>query len=129
MDFTGDENRQVYQFSWMERELKRVLEDKLADRILIIGSGVLECQTAIELANKSKEVMIIERSDELLSDCLNSPIRAQLMRSLEKLLVTFYLETVVIDSEKEQVCLCNKEGFQLYLAIDNIIAPKGYKYF
>ncbi|WYJ87519.1 hypothetical protein A5866_002615 [Enterococcus sp. 12C11_DIV0727] len=51
------------------------------------------------------------------------------MRSLEKLLVTFYLETVVIDSEKEQVCLCNKEGFQLYLAIDNIIAPKGYEYF
>ncbi|WP_086445162.1 FAD-dependent oxidoreductase [Candidatus Enterococcus lemimoniae] len=78
MDFTGDENRQVYKFSWMERELKRVLEDKLADRILIIGSGVLECQTAIELANKSKEVVIIERSDELLSDCLNSPIRLNL---------------------------------------------------
>ncbi|ALS36983.1 2-enoate reductase [Enterococcus rotai] len=129
MDFTGDENHQVYQFSWMERELKRVSEDKLADRILIIGSGVLECQTAIKLANKGKEVVIIEHSDELLPDCLNSPIRAQLMRSLEKLLVTFYLETVIIDSEKEQVCLCNKEGFQLYLDIDNIIAPKGYEYF
>ena len=129
MDFTEDKNSHVHQFSWMERELKKVSEDKLTDRILIIGSSVLECQTAIALAKEGKEVVIIERSDELLPDCLNSPIRAQLMRSLEKWMVTFYLEASIIKSENEQVCLGTKEGFQLYLDIDNIIAPKGYEYF
>ncbi|WP_348920974.1 FAD-dependent oxidoreductase [Enterococcus rotai] len=129
MDFTEDKNSHVHQFSWMERELKKVSEDKLTDRILILGSGVLECQTAIALAKEGKEVVIIERSDELLPDCLNSPIRAQLMRSLEKWMVTFYLETSIMNSENGQVCLGTKEGFQLYLDIDNIIAPKGYEYF
>ncbi|WP_375178892.1 FAD-dependent oxidoreductase [Enterococcus rotai] len=129
MDFTEDKNSHVHQFSWMEPELKKVSEDKLADRILILGSGVLECQTAIALAKEGKEVVIIERSDELLPDCLNSPIRAQLMRSLEKWMVTFYLETSIMNSENGQVCLGTKEGFQLYLDIDNIIAPKGYEYF
>ncbi|WP_207696014.1 hypothetical protein DOK67_0000629 [Enterococcus sp. DIV0212c] len=121
MSFTGYKDCHLYQLPVVKRE---VTEKQLAQRILVIDSGVSECMLAIDLAKQGKEVTIIERSDEILSDCLAAPKRAELMRQLENLVVTIFLETFCIDVEANHVCLSNQEGFKTVINIDNIIVSK-----
>ncbi|OJG25932.1 hypothetical protein RU98_GL000809 [Enterococcus caccae] len=93
-----------------------------------MGSCFLDCQVAVELAEQGKEVIIIERLDELLHDCLHSPMRAELMKRLEALVVLFYLETIIIKVEKDQVYLMNQENIKTSLTVDTIIVPKNYEF-
>ncbi|ALS02760.1 hypothetical protein ATZ33_15650 [Enterococcus silesiacus] len=119
----------VYQLPMRESEGLQIPENQLADRILIIGSGNLECMVAIELAEQGKEVTILENSDEILSDCFASAKRVELMKKLEQLVVTVVLETTLIAVKENQVCLCNQEGFEWFLTVDTIIVSKNYEYF
>ncbi|MBO0473040.1 hypothetical protein IGL98_003065 [Enterococcus sp. DIV0840] len=124
MSFTGFKEWHLYQLSSGEQEIQEVSENQLDERILIMGSGVLECLIAIDLAERGKEVVLVEKSDELLLECLASPKRAELMRKLEQLVVTIFLETPYIEVLKNQVCLRNQEGFETYFKMDNIIVSK-----
>lgn len=121
MNFTGYKECHLYQLPVVKCE---VTEQQLDQRILIIGSNVSECMMAIDLAKQGKEVTLIERSDEILSDCLASPKRAKLMQKLENLVVTIFLETTCMNVEGNEVCLSNLEGFKTFLTIDNIIVSK-----
>ncbi|MGX7149869.1 FAD-dependent oxidoreductase [Enterococcus ureasiticus] len=124
MSFTGFKECHLYQLSSGEQEIQEVSENQLDERILIMGSGVLECLIAIDLAERGKEVVLVEKSDELLLECLASPKRAELMRKLEQLVVTIFLETPYIEVLKNQVYLRNQEGFETYFKMDNIIVSK-----
>lgn len=105
-------------------QAQEVLESQLAERILIVGSGVLECMIAIELAEQGKEITLVEKTDELLLDCLDTPKRVELLKKLEYLVVTIFLETSVSKVLENQVCLCSQEGFETFLDIDNMIVPE-----
>ncbi|MGX7265122.1 FAD-dependent oxidoreductase [Enterococcus crotali] len=118
----------LYQLPMREAKGQPISEKQLADRILIIGSGNLECRIAIDLAEQGKEVTILENSDEILSDCFAFAARAELMNKLENLVVTIVLETSLIAIKKNQVCLCNQDGFESQLTVDNIIVSKNYEY-
>lgn len=72
MHFTKYKECHLYRLSFMEEEIQEVSEHQLDERILIIGSGALECMIAIDLAEQGKEVLLVEKSDELLLDCLAS---------------------------------------------------------
>lgn len=121
---TRCKNYHFYELSGTGQEIQKVRAQQLGNRILMIGSGILECQ----LAEQGKEVIIVERSDELLLECLNSSMRVELMKKIEKLIILFYLETTIIKVEKDQVHLVNQENFKTSLTIDNIIVPKHYEF-
>lgn len=123
MGLTSINNAHMYQLPSVG-QAQEVLESQLAERILIVGSGVLECMIAIELAEQGKEITLVEKTDELLLDCLDTPKRVELLKKLEYLVVTIFLETSVSKVLENQVCLCSQEGFETFLDIDNMIVPK-----
>ncbi|EOH94534.1 hypothetical protein UAW_02260 [Enterococcus haemoperoxidus ATCC BAA-382] len=123
MGLTSINNARMYQLLSVG-QAQEVLESQLAERILIVGSGVLECMIAIELAEQGKEITLVEKTDELLLDCLDTPKRVELLKKLEYLVVTIFLETSVSKVLENQVCLCSQEGFETFLDIDNMIVPK-----
>ncbi|MBO0446137.1 NAD-binding protein [Enterococcus ureilyticus] len=124
MNFSIDQECDLYQLSSVAQTRQAESEYPLAERILIIGSGVLECTLAIDLAREGKEVTILEYSDEILKDCFATSKRTELMRQLEKLVVMIFLENACIKVENNLVCLRNEEGFESFLTIDQLIVRK-----
>lgn len=124
MNFSIDQEWDFYQLSSVEQTSQKMSEQQLAERILIIGSGFLECTIAIDLAQEGKEVTILERSDEILKDCFTTPKRTELMRKLENLVISIFLESSYVKVDKKLICLRNQEGFESFLTIDQIIVRK-----
>lgn len=94
--------------------------------VIILGGGLVGCETAVHLAKQGKTVTIIEMRDELAPDAyrLHKHKLRQLIRSDER--ITVLLETKCLSVDGNFVTV-EKGGVTQRLCADTVIAALGMK--
>lgn len=103
-------------------------EDKAGDEIIVIGAGLVGCETALWLRQKGKKVTVIEASSEILGGPHSMPFMNYDM--LKDLLnydgVDIKTNTTVKSINNEGVLIETKEG-EISLKADTVVMAVGYK--
>jgi 2,4-dienoyl-CoA reductase-like NADH-dependent reductase (Old Yellow Enzyme family)/thioredoxin reductase len=96
----------------------------IGEKIVIVGGGLVGCETAEFLASHGKQVTVIEMMDDIVRDGEPSPMY-YLRKNLKKQNVTVYTQTKVVSLENHTVS-CEKDGQQFVLdGIDHVVIAIG----
>jgi 2,4-dienoyl-CoA reductase-like NADH-dependent reductase (Old Yellow Enzyme family)/thioredoxin reductase len=105
-----------------------VLQDKvkLGTKVVIVGGGMVGCETADLIARDDRQVIIIEMLPQVAGD-VEARTKKLLLQRLDARKVEILCNTKVEGIEKNKV-LCSQAGIRCDLdAVDNIILAIGYK--
>lgn len=104
-----------------------VYEDigKIGARVLMIGGGLVGCETGIHLAKLGRQVTIVEMSETVAADC-QSPHRIALLEQMGKLTALKTGLRCLELRDGEAVCV-DSEGRQIVLGADTIVYALGMK--
>lgn len=106
---------------------KEILDGKeVGQKVVIIGGGVVGCETAELLASQGKEVTIVEILPEVAGKMVNV-IRAILLGHLKHYGVEILTETKCEELTQKGIIVKNKENEKIELQADNIILATGDK--
>ncbi|HHV38908.1 MAG TPA: FAD-dependent oxidoreductase [Tepidimicrobium sp.] len=104
-----------------------VLQNKsiLGDNIVIVGAGLVGCETGIVLANKGKKITIIEMMDSILPE----PVFIQNLMMLTQLLDHPNIETKTstkLMEIRDDSIIVSKDGVEEQLYCDNVVLAMGF---
>lgn len=105
-----------------------LLGEKVKEKVLIVGGGLVGCETALWLSKeKHKKVILIEQLDEILSSGPELPFMNE---DMLKDLLDYYDVEIMTESEiknirDKEVEIVSKDG-KVKREIDNIITAIGY---
>jgi pyruvate/2-oxoglutarate dehydrogenase complex dihydrolipoamide dehydrogenase (E3) component len=99
--------------------------DTVGARIIVLGGGLVGCETALHLAQEDNDVTLIEMFHELCPDA-NPRYRPLLLDQLGKL-VTYKTETKGIRITEEGLICSDRNGNKSVLEADTIICAVGQK--
>ncbi len=104
-----------------------VLQDKslLGEDIVIIGAGLVGCETGLVLDNKGKKVTIVEMADKILPE----PVFIQNLMMLTQLLDQSNIKTHVsskLVEIKDKSIIINKEGKDQEIPCDSVVLAMGF---
>jgi len=97
---------------------------KLGKKIIIVGGGLLGCETAVHLASEGREVAVVEMLDEVAVD----GIAEHKMMLLDKLRagVKIYTGTRCVRIDEKGIVV-EKDGKEVRLDAESVILAVGYK--
>lgn len=103
-------------------------ESKVNKEVVVVGAGLVGCETALWLAKKGKKVTIVESNDEILGGPHNLPFpNYDMLKDLLKFEnVDVLLETTITGATKESALVTTKDG-KKEIKADTIIMAIGYK--
>ena len=108
---------------------KAVMADDLPEemssigkKVLIIGGGLVGCETGVYLAGEGREVTIIEMKNDLCEDA-NPRHRPLLLAEMEKS-VSYMTNTKAVSIEREGL-VCETPGGETLIPADTIICAAG----
>jgi NADPH-dependent 2,4-dienoyl-CoA reductase/sulfur reductase-like enzyme len=103
-----------------------VLSNKLnlGERVIILGGGLVGCETALFLAEKGKKVTIVEMLPEAATNVI-PVVRMALLGKLSEKRVTILTNTKVEEIDSTSMTVTNAEGKRQILNADNIILAAG----
>lgn len=104
------------------------LPDKYQDvgqSAVVLGGGLVGCETALHLAQDGKEVTVIEMMDKVCPDA-NPRYRPLLMAQLEKY-ITCRTEVRGLRVTEEGIVCADKNGNEIQFKADTIICAVGQK--
>ena len=103
-------------------------QKEVKDNVVIIGGGLVGCETGLWLAQQGKNVSVVEIAPEILGGPHALPPMNYFMLTdlLKYHKVDIYTNTSVVCSGKDGVTIKNAEGEKV-LPADTIIASVGYK--
>ncbi|WP_394243054.1 NADH:flavorubredoxin reductase NorW [Vibrio astriarenae] len=98
-----------------------------AEKVLLIGGGIIGVELAMDLATSGKKVMLVEPSDHLMSSILPSFVSVELEAQLRSLGVEVYTRSVVerIDSNGTNSLVELNNGQSL--GVDEVISTAGLR--
>jgi len=96
------------------------------ERILMMGGGVIGCETAVWLAEKGSKVTIIEMLPEIALDFV-PPNRNMLLTLLNKNNVKIQTNTIVQEVGKEKIIAMDKNFRQYSISCDQVAIAPGQK--
>jgi 2,4-dienoyl-CoA reductase-like NADH-dependent reductase (Old Yellow Enzyme family)/thioredoxin reductase len=99
--------------------------DTVGAKVVVLGGGLVGCETAVHLAQKGRDVTVIEMLDEVCPDA-NPRYRPLLLEQLEKL-VTCKTETRGIRITEEGLVCSDQDGNEMLFHADTIICAVGQK--
>lgn len=99
---------------------------EVGDSVVIVGGGVVGCETAELLLEKGKKVAVVEMTDTL-AEKMVSTARSILMGHLKGLGLEMYLECTCKEITDQGVILENKAGERIQLACDRVLISIGDK--
>jgi pyruvate/2-oxoglutarate dehydrogenase complex dihydrolipoamide dehydrogenase (E3) component len=100
-------------------------EREIGDRVAVIGGGLLGCDIGLFLAQKGKDVVVIEMLDDVALDA-NIMHRRALMLELEKSVkIRACMECVEITDEG--VITIDQNGERVAFQCDTVVLAVGYK--
>jgi pyruvate/2-oxoglutarate dehydrogenase complex dihydrolipoamide dehydrogenase (E3) component len=99
--------------------------DSLGTKVVVLGGGLVGCETAVHMAQEGKDVTLIEMLHELCPDA-NPRYRPLLLNQLEKI-VTCKTETRGICITEEGLICSDRDGNESVLEADTIICAAGQK--
>lgn len=103
-------------------------EKQCGDKAVVIGGGLVGCETALWLAKNGKQVTIVEAMDKLLAQ--NGPLCHANSEMLEKLIPYHHIETItsaqVTGYQNGELTYSGPDGEQ-NLKADSVILAIGYR--
>ncbi len=99
--------------------------DKIGHKVVVLGGGLVGCETAVHMAQEGKDVTVIEMLHELCPDA-NPRYRPLLLDRLEKL-VTCRTDTRGVRITEEGLVCTDKDGNEILLDADTILCAVGQK--
>jgi NADPH-dependent 2,4-dienoyl-CoA reductase/sulfur reductase-like enzyme len=99
---------------------------KAGQNVVIIGGGMVGCETGRYLAEQGKKVTIIEVLGRMASDMFLM-VRRRLMDGLRSKKVTLLASTTCEEIKKDSVRVTTAEGKKETIPADTVIIAVGYK--
>jgi 2-enoate reductase len=101
---------------------------KAGDGVIVVGAGLVGCDTALSLAQEGKRVTVVKMrpGTEVATD-VNQLSRLNLLEELHKNRVTFLLDHTIEEFTAEGLVVSDKEGRQETLKADTIVLALGAK--
>ncbi|MFC1592791.1 FAD-dependent oxidoreductase [Candidatus Omnitrophota bacterium] len=96
------------------------------ESVVVIGGGIVGCETALYLAQKGKKVTIVEILDSLVRGIFKRN-RIYLIQLLNDANVEILTETMVLEIIDEGITIANKYGKRSTLKADNVVLAVGLK--
>ena len=104
-----------------------VLQNKalLGQQITIIGGGLVACETAVVLANKGKQVTIIEMAEKILPEPLFIQNAMMLNRMLQHPNITTKTSAKVTEVIENKVVI-EVDGHKEWIECDSVVVAAGF---
>jgi NADPH-dependent 2,4-dienoyl-CoA reductase/sulfur reductase-like enzyme len=97
---------------------------KVGDTVVIIGGGLVGCETAEYLAKQRKKVTIVEMLDEV-AGVMPLALRRMLLARLDYMKVTVLRSVKCQEFMKGSLLFTNKEGQEETIAFDTVVIAAG----
>ena len=94
--------------------------------VIIIGGGIIGCETALSLSQKGKRVTIIESLDDVARD-MYSINRMHLLKLLADGGVKILTRTRVVEIRDEEIAIVGKDDRPSTLRVDTVVLAVGLK--
>lgn len=92
--------------------------------VVVVGGGLVGCETAMYLAQKGKEVTVVEMLDSVMEK-VSIQNQAHMLMLLSEANVTILTDTKVLDVTKEGVIVNDKNAEKILLKADTVILAVG----
>jgi 2-enoate reductase len=99
---------------------------KAGKRTVIIGGGLVGCETALHIAELSKELTVVEMLDNLMEDEFHA-IRMSMVRRLSEAKIKILTGTRVLEITKEGVIVDSKSTGRNTMTADTVVIAVGMK--
>lgn len=99
---------------------------KVGEFVIVIGGGSVGCETALHLAQKGKELTILEILDSLATRMITVN-RMHLLKLLANANVRILTETEALEITDEGIIISDKDGKRSTLGADTIVLAIGLK--
>ena len=99
---------------------------KAGESVVVIGGGLVGCETALYLAQKGKKLTIVEILDSVARDMFEAN-RMHLLKLLADTNVEILTETSVAEIMDDSVVIVNKYGKRSKLEADTVVLAVGLK--
>lgn len=99
--------------------------DTLGQRVVVIGGGMVGCESGLHLAQLGREVTILEMGSDLIPDGLFTE-RLATLTNLE-LVTTTYCNTRCTKITKEGVYALNEQGEEDFFPADSVVMATGMR--
>ena len=101
-------------------------EDKLGEKIAVIGGGLTGSETAVYLADQGKDVVLIGRRNEFAFDA-PMPHKTATEYQIETKMKAYTNTAVVEITEQGLLCRDKETGREFFVEADTIVAAVGMK--
>ncbi|MGI5971550.1 MAG: FAD-dependent oxidoreductase [Oscillospiraceae bacterium] len=95
-------------------------------RVVMIGGGLVGCETALHLAAKGHEVMIVEMLPEVAPDAFLAHKQA-IIHKMEKELKGVFTETKCTRVEKNGIWAADRDGNEKFFEADTVLYAAGMR--
>lgn len=103
-------------------------EEKVGDKVLVVGAGLVGCETGLWLAEKGKEVTIVEVAPQILGGPHNLPfMNYDMLKDLLNYNKVDIKTSARLKSVGEGSAIIETENGQETLDVDTVILAVGYK--
>ncbi|TEB08710.1 FAD-dependent oxidoreductase [Pelotomaculum propionicicum] len=102
-------------------------EDKLGDKIVLVGGGLIACETAIHLYSKGFRDITILEMGEYLASTGELTERLHTIKMMEDEKIKTYTFTTVNKIDDKGVYATNTDGQDLFFEADSVIISTGMK--
>ena len=96
------------------------------ETVVMVGGGLVGCETALHLAQKGRKLTIVETLDDIARD-MCAPNRMHLLQLLKDEKVDILTESNVLEIKDEGVVIADKSGKRSILSADTVVLALGLK--
>lgn len=104
-----------------------VLQDRaiLGEKIIIIGAGLVGCETGLVLDNKGKKVTLIEMADKVLPEPMFIQNEMMLSNMLDNSNIETRTSTKLVKINDDSI-IVNKDGVEEEMMCDTVVLSMGF---
>jgi len=100
--------------------------NEAGESVVVVGGGVVGCETALYLAQKGKKLTIVEVLDNVMRDIFVAS-RMYLLKLLGDANVEILTDTKVLEITDKGIAIADKDGKRSTLEADTVVLAVGFK--